>query len=165
MFGLSSYSTETSTSSSTPGYIPSTISNDGSGVFVGLGAYYLVPFNNSLIMYVGPKFGLSFLSSSSEQPYYGGPYPSTNTRDLLKTKETDFIVGAGFGAEYFPFAQFSVGGEFQFNYTSFGNPDRTRTITPPPSPPPTSTTSERKQHLWNTDALFFVRWYFVQTSN
>ena len=90
------------------------------------------------------------------------PSPTHTRFHTEGTKETDVHLGASFGGEYFPFTQFSVGGELQLNYTSYGNPDITQTSSQ--QPPATSTTSERKQHLWNTDALFFVRWYFVQTN-
>jgi hypothetical protein len=73
------------------------------------------------------------------------------------SSETDFMISGIFGAEYFPLREFSIGGEIDFNYVSFGNPDYTQT--PPPTGMQTTTTSTRS--LVSTGALLFIRWYFL----
>jgi hypothetical protein len=62
-----------------------------------------------------------------------------------------------FGAEYIPLREISIGGEIDFNYVSFGNPDISRT--PPPTGTQSTTTLTRS--LVSTGALLFIRWYFL----
>ena len=158
-FGFSSLSNETVTSTTSPGSISVTRLTKASSAFVGLSGYFIVPVAPQLEMYVGPRLGISFVSAEYQNSnYYSGSNPVKYTSE---TNEIDFTVGAACGAEFFPVGQLSVGGEFQFNYTSYGNPDVTRSYSPP-QPSASTTTSERKQHLLSTDVLFFLRWYFVQ---
>ncbi|MBI5471024.1 MAG: outer membrane beta-barrel protein [Ignavibacteriae bacterium] len=158
-FGFSSSGNETVTSSTNPTSRPVTGIRNYSSVFVGLSGYYVIPHSPSFDVYIGPRLGVSFLSTEYENSdFYGGTNP---VKFRSETKETDFVIGAACGAEFFPVSQLSVGGEFQFNYTSFGNPDMTQTYTPPQTSIYT-TKYERKRHLWSTDVLFFLRWYFLQ---
>lgn len=136
-------------------------SKDISAISAGLRAVYVARLSNALNSYFGPRLEVTFLSSTFEDFYIINNSPRV-TR-ISETKETDVTVGLVFGAEYFPISQFSVGGEFSFNYISFGNPDLTRTTTPP-QPSPMATPGERKQHSFRTDVLFFVRWYFLQSA-
>jgi hypothetical protein len=73
-------------------------------------------------------------------------FPSVLTTSKLEISATDFRLGALFGSECSQIMQFSVGAEFSFTYVSFGNPQRTTTVTPPPS----TTNRERKQHFGPT---------------
>jgi hypothetical protein len=67
------------------------------------------------------------------------------------------MISGIFGAEYFPLAELSIGGEVDLNYVSFGNPD----ISQSPPQPGTQPTTTRTQTLVSTGALLFIRWYFL----
>lgn len=122
---------------------------------IGLAAEYVIPAGEKFQLYAGARGNLNFISySSSGYSFIGGPAPVLVTGDET---ETDVLVSALFGAEYLPMKGFSIGGEVDFNYVSYGNPDLT--ITPPPAY--LSTTSTLTRSLVSTGALFFVRWYFL----
>jgi hypothetical protein len=154
VFGIYSFRNERTTT--TPGYTQQTRTSKDEVTLThfGLGGFYLIPTSNSFQMYVGPRIGLNFVTILSTGYYYSG---SSYQQWEVESKETDFSVGVSFGAEYYPISEFSIGAEVASNYVSFGNPDVTRT---PASS--SSSTTERKQHLIATNALFFVRWYFVK---
>jgi hypothetical protein len=113
-------------------------------------------------MYAGPTFGLGFSSSSSEAPYY---ITGALSKQLTETTETDWMLSAVLGSEFFPIQQMSFGGEIRLTYTSFGNPERSYTVTPAPQFPPSTSTIERKQHSWETSAFLTLRWYFVRSES
>lgn len=160
-FGLFSANYDRVSSYSTANFSQQfTNSFEVSAVEVGLRALYVSPFSSSFNLYFGPKLGFIFLTlTTSESQIYSTP--SRNFTSTYKMKETDFTTGAVFGGEYFPISEFSVGGECGFIYISFGNPTLTSSDVPPPQPPIQTSSYERKQHLWRTEALFFVRWYFL----
>ena len=135
-FGLYSYSYESGGSN-----------NTASIVKVGLGALFSVAQGPSSRTYLGPRMGLLFISQSSSST---GPTTSTSDRT-----ETDFTIGLATGGEYYVSSQFSVGGEAQVNYYSFGNPETTTT---PASG--SSSNSDRTQSFISTSGLFFLRFYF-----
>jgi hypothetical protein len=153
VFGIYSFRNEQTTT--TPGYTSptSTSKADVTLAHFGLGGFYLIPTRNSLQMYVGPRIGFNFVTTLSV-----GSYTTSGQQQEVESKETDFLAGVSFGAEYFPVTEFSVGAEVAGNYVSFGNPDVTRT---PASS--SSSITERKQHIITTNALFFLRWYFVKS--
>jgi hypothetical protein len=141
---------------------PRTTVNEASITTVGLRGTYLSPLSSSLSLYVGPRFDLSFVSTSYEYSYISSyPAPGTTIRYSSTKTETDGTVGAVFGAEYYPVPQFSVGGEVGLNYIWYGNPEAKTDQYPATS---TLTTTERTQHEVRTDALLFVRWFFVQVA-
>lgn len=70
-------------------------------------------------------------------------------------------MGIVFGAEYFPISHYSAGGEVSLNYTTFGNPTITNTTSPPQTPPAYTNSNDVAQYSFNTEALFFMRWYFL----
>lgn len=164
-FGFYSTSSSRTTSSTQQGSgYPRTTSDGISVTTIGVRGTYVSLLSKPLALYVGPRLDLSFLSATYEYSYMSG-FPIANTKRGYKTttKETDITVGAVVGAEYFPISQFSVGGELSVNYLSFGNPEINNEQFPPPSPPLPTETTERKQHTFRTDALFFLRWYFFQS--
>ena len=160
-FGLFSYNSET-TPSGTPGSTTSTRKLTSSKVFLSLGIHPFFFRSSSFKMYAGPTFGLGFTSSSSEEPYYITPAPS---KEVTEVTETDWMLSGVLGSEYFPIQQLSFGGEIRLTYTSFGNPERTYTITPAPQYPLTTSTVERNQHSWETSAFLTLRWYFVSSGS
>jgi hypothetical protein len=139
-FGFFSFSSKRS-------FAASTEQEEGAITRFGVGGFYLIPTNNALTLYAGPRVGLYFVSSKSS-------FSDQSSTSTSETKEIDVIVGLNFGGEYFLSSQFSVGAEAQANYISFGEPEETRT---PPSPAPVT---DRSQHMLSTNALFFVRMYF-----
>jgi hypothetical protein len=150
-FGIYSFSDE-ETNSLTPSQPQK---NDMTLTHVGLSIEYLIPTSEKFQLYVGPRAGLNFLSSTSvSYQYMGGPgsVPVTYTNS-----ETDFLISGIFGCEYFPLNELSIGGEIDVNYVTFGNPDQTQS--PPPTGPASTTTVTRS--LVSTGALLFVRWYFL----
>ena len=70
--------------------------------------------NESLNYYFGIDLGVVLTSHSSESNYFG----STESTDKSKT---DFFIGPAIGGEYMFSNNFSLGGEIQVNYISFGN--------------------------------------------
>ena len=150
-FGIYSFSNETSTSltPSQPSKDDITLTN------IGLSVEYLFPVGERFQLYAGPRAGLNFISETSSYYGYTG-YPAYGNITTTRS-ETDFMISGVFGAEYFPLRELSVGGEIDFNYVSFGNPDYTET----PTSSATQGTTTRTQSLVSTGALLFVRWYFL----
>lgn len=70
--------------------------------------------NESLNYYYGIDLGVILTSVSNESSYLG----NTETSDQSKT---DFFIGPAIGGEYMFSNNFSLGGEIQVNYISFGN--------------------------------------------
>jgi hypothetical protein len=150
-FGIYSFSNETSYSASPsqPQKDDITLTN------IGLSVEYVIPAGEKFQFYAGPRGSLNFISgTSSSYQYLGGSAPVNVTSTQ---SETDFMISGIFGAEYFPLGELSIGGEVDFNYVSFGNPDYTQ------SPPltATQTTTTLKRSLVSTGALLFIRWYFL----
>jgi hypothetical protein len=150
-FGIYSFSNESSNS-----LTPSQPTKDNLTLtHIGLSIEYLIPVTERFQIYAGPRAGLNFISETSS--YYGYTvYPAYGNITTTQS-ETDFMISGIFGAEYFPLRELSVGGEIDFNYVSFGNPDYTQ------SSPSSATqgTTTRTQSLVSTGALLFVRWYFL----
>lgn len=159
-FGLYTINFESTTTSNDPNYSSSAGSNDISTITAGLRGLYISSLSNSFGLYFGPKLELNFLSSTQTDSYTTAN-PKSTVINKTETTETDITLGLIFGAEYFPISHFSIGGEGSFNYTSFGNPEITNTIIPPPTNPSPLVFTEKKQHSFHTDVLFFVRWYFL----
>ena len=128
-----------SMSSETSG--PSSYKSSSTSLRLGIGLFYVQPVESSFDFYVGPRLGI--LSSSSTSGSTGVPD--------LKITETDFFIGACVGGEYSFSRHFSIGGEAQLNYISFGNPDWSGTPT---------TVSTRSQSAFTNNALMFFRFYF-----
>lgn len=124
-------------SSETSGSSPSKTSS--TALRFGLGLFYVKPLDSSFSFYVGPRLGI--LVSSTTVKYTFDPE--------TKTSETDFYVGACVGGEYSFSRHFSLGGEVQLNYVSYGSPDRTP-----------GSSSSRSQSVFTSNALLFCRWYF-----
>jgi hypothetical protein len=150
-FGIYSLHSESS-NSLTPSQ-PTT--DDFTLTHIGLSVEYLIPVTERFQIYAGPRAGLNFLSETSS--YYGYTEYPTYGKYTTTQSETDFLISGIFGAEYFPLRELSVGGEIDFNYVSFGNPDYTQT----PASIPAQGTTTRTQSLVSTGALLFVRWYFL----
>lgn len=155
-FGLFSSNKERATVYNSWSYVAS---YEVSSVEIGLRALYISPFSSSFTLYCGSRLSFIFLSSTFFDSYVYSD-PTNNRAYRAEVNETDVTVGGIFGAEFFPVLEFSVGGECGLAYTSFSSPKVSSSSTPPPSPNDTPTL-ERKQHSWRTDALFFVRWYFL----
>lgn len=134
----------------------SSTSTDASTVTtVGIRGTYRSNLSNSLDLYVGPRLELGFISSKNDYSYTA---PGTISGSKSSSTETDVTVGAVVGAECFPIRKFSIGGEINLNYVSFGNPDNNEVYFPPPAYP-TINTNKRDQYAIYTGALLFVRWY------
>jgi hypothetical protein len=130
--GIFTYSSEVSGSSSSK--------FSGTYFRLGIGLFYVRPVEASFDFYVGPRLGILASSSSTR---YGNSAEST-------LSETDFFIGACVGGEYLFSRHFSMGGEAQLNYISYGKPDYSS------SP----NTSSRNQTALTNNALIFFRWYF-----
>ncbi len=157
-FGIYSFGYEETDRTPATQFNPASVSTykyDASLIHLALGVSYIVPVSEKVQVSFGPKVGLNLVSSTSVLPTYSG-YPVLISQQI-DTKETDFYLGAGFGGEYIASRDFTLGAEVAVDYVSFGNPERTYS---PPSTAP-STTVERKQHVVQSGALFFVRWYFL----
>ncbi len=161
-FGLFTMKYSATSSPDYAGALPTSTTNNGSTLTIGLRAVYLSSLSNSFGLYFGPRIDFSFISSSSENSVN---YSTNNENFLVTTNtdktETDINLGGVFGAEYFPVSHISLGGEVSFNYSTFGNPSTTITTDPPQPPLVGASTSERTQYSFHTDALFFLRWYFL----
>lgn len=116
---------------------------------VGTGIFYRIEPTESFAIYVGPRVGLVF-SSTSESMDFGGSTPSTR-----ESSETDIVAGLASGGEYMLGSHFSLGAEVQFNYVSFGTPEVTQS--PAQSP---SNDDEMSRTAMSTNALVMARFYF-----
>ena len=132
-----------------------------SAIVAGIRVYYYQPLSENFALYVGPKFSVSFQTlefQSEDLSNYNANY--TYRSNGTKTNETDLTYGIIVGGEYFPVSHFSLGAEANINYTVFGDPKVTETNIPETTSYVTDT-KEREYHQIHTDALIFVRWYFL----
>ena len=118
-------------------------------VHAGVGGFYLISMDSQARLYVGPRVGLNFISSKFSSSGPSGTFSS-------ETSETDVVVGVNIGGEYLLSSHFSVGGEAQLNYLSFGKQDNTVS----PAPVFTNPSPDESRHLISTNVLFFFRWFF-----
>jgi len=156
-FGLYS-----SSSTNKDNSFPSSSTTDASSVStIGIRGTYNSPISNSLIFYFGPRLEFAFVSSKHEYSYIAS-YPSAYipTDNKTTSTETDITFGGVVGVEYFPIRKFSIGGEINLNYITFGNPNITYDDSPSPASPVINTTN-RDQYTLYTGVLFFLRWYFL----
>jgi hypothetical protein len=110
---------------------------------LGVGAFKVKSLGGgTTLMYIGPRVGL--ISTSTSTSYSPG---GTEQSD----KETDWVFGMAVGGEHFLSRHFSLGGEMQLNYISFGQPDHT---------PTTGSSSTSDRSAVTTNGLLFVRVYF-----
>ncbi len=163
-FGINSMKSGNTSSTSDINNYSSIVTNsyDASVATIGLSGYYIFLISNSLSVYLGPRFNLSFCSTDSKNDYdylNNGMYSHSAYETI--TKETDITTGLAFGAEYYPIKNFSFGAEANFNYISYGNPDISNTTSPPPQPSTSTSTSSRTQHSFNTGGMICIRWYFL----
>ena len=123
------------TTSSEHSYAGNTIESSSSNIRLGA----VVAFNNdpieSMNFYYGIDFG--FILSSNSQT-------SSISNETTDDSKTDFFIGPAVGGEYMFNKHFSLGGEINLNYISFGNYD-----------------SESESSIWaiSTRGLIFLRWY------
>lgn len=116
---------------------------------VGLGLLYQFSMDSSVRLFVGPRAGFRRLRRNRET-FFGTPERFIVTR-------TDWYVTGAMGAEYFLADRFSLGGEAQLTWTSFGNADFS--VDPaPPTPLPEQRTGGSEVE---TNGLITVRWYFA----
>ena len=143
-FGLYTINNDNTTTSTVPGSTRTTNSSSASTITIGLRGVYLSSLSKSFDLYFGPSLDFSFVSSSNgySQEYTNSNGVSTTGINNTDMTETDITMGLVFGAEYFPISHFSVGGEVSFNYTTFGNPTITNTISPPQTPSPYTSSTE-----------------------
>ncbi|MHB8581571.1 MAG: outer membrane beta-barrel protein [Ignavibacteriaceae bacterium] len=162
-FGLYTINNDNTTTSTYPGTAPTTNTNSASLITIGLRGVYLSSLSKSFELYFGPRLDFSFVSSSNvySQVYTHSDGANTTVINNSDSKETDINMGIVFGAEYFPISHYSVGGEVSLNYTTFGNPTITNTTSPPQTPPAYTNSNDVTQYSFNTEALFFMRWYFL----
>lgn len=106
----------------------------------GIGAFYYMRAAESLRAYVGPRLGLQLTSMTDEN---GGKY---------EFDETDLLIGIALGGEYFFSDNFSLGGEIQLNYTSFGEPSY--------KIDGVEQEMDLGRSLINNNGLILLRWYF-----
>jgi hypothetical protein len=133
--GIFTYSYETTAGGSTS-------SSSTSIIRIGSGFFYQMPVDETFNTYVGPRVGLLFSTETSK---------SSSSSTEYKTSETDFSVGLALGGEYLISPHFSLGGEVQLNYVSFGEPSVT---------PSSSTNATVTRSLFTNNALVFFRWYY-----
>lgn len=117
----------------------------GTSLRLGLGAFKVTPLGGGTTqVYVGPRvlFISTSTSASSKNPYYSSDQ---------STDETDWVIGLAVGGEHFFSEHFSLGGELQLNYVTFGTPDHTPSSGPQPS---------ISQSLISTNGLLLFRAYF-----
>lgn len=162
-FGLYTINNENTTTSDYPGTAPTTNTNSASLITIGLRGVYLSSLSKSFELYFGPRLDFSFVSSSNvySQIYTHSDGSNTTVINTTGSKETDINMGVVFGAEYFPISHYSVGGEVSLNYTTFGNPTLTNTTSPPQTQPAYTNSNDVTRYSFHTDALFFMRWYFL----
>jgi hypothetical protein len=116
------------------------VKSSSSLIRLGIGVLRVFPVDDSYNLYVGPRLGLLLTSSTSQS----GSFPETGQ------SETDFYVGLVTGGEHMFSSHFSMGGEVQLNYVSFGTPTYT----------PSSPTGTQSRSMFTNNALMFFRWYF-----
>jgi hypothetical protein len=102
---------------------------------MGAGLFLNRPMDASTLLYGGVRLGTLFLSDTIESEF--------GDEDESRT---DFFVGPSAGGEHFFSDHFSLGGEAQVLYTSFGDEE--------------DEGEDASRSVLRTRALFFVRWYF-----
>lgn len=100
---------------------------------LGAGLFYVFQPRESVRAYIGPR--VFFIRTSTSAEFDGGDEDES---------ATDLGLGPALGGEYLFSNHFSLGGEFQFNYVSLGDPED----------------SNVDQNLITTNGLVLVRWYF-----
>jgi hypothetical protein len=105
---------------------------------LGFGIFPVVP-KGKTNLYYGLRAGMNRTSITATSEF------SPDIRDDAKT---DFFIGPAIGGEYFFADHFSLGGEAQLNYVSFGQFDNARS------------SNDLSESAWASTALIFVRWYF-----
>jgi hypothetical protein len=123
--------------------------NDASIFHIGAGAFYMISTDSPVRIYIGPRLGLNFISAKSTSSNSFGSSSS-------ESSETDFTVGACVGGEYLFASRFSIGGEAQLSYISFGTPDVTYT----PASEMSGSSPDITRHLIASNVVFFFRWFF-----
>jgi hypothetical protein len=114
-----------------------------------VGLTWLLPRGSDFQLYAGPRLGLWRRRAQDKTTAPGFPAFSQTASQTNK-----FLSGV-FGGEYFVTPSFSVGGEAQLTWTSFGDIDIS--LSPPnPAPPPPTDLSGSK---WETAGLIVVRWF------
>jgi Outer membrane protein beta-barrel domain len=114
-----------------------------------LGALYLIPRGSSFQVYTGGRLGMWRLRTEDRTTSPGFPTFSSSA------KQTNLFLSAVFGGEYFIVPAFSVGGEAQLTYTSYGDIDFD--VNPPP--PPGGPSSEFSGSKVETAGLIVIRWF------
>ena len=116
---------------------------------IGVGFLYVMPRSASFHLYAGPRLGIWRLRSEEKSTSPGFPTFSQTA------KQTNKFLSGVFGGEYFIIPAFSVGGEAQLTYTSYGDVDNSSS----PPPPPGSPGSEFSGSKVETAGLIVVRWF------
>jgi hypothetical protein len=109
---------------------------------MGLAAHYIHNFGDLSQFYVGPRFAVFMVNSSSG---------ASNNPNDEETSWTDVLIGASLGGEYLFSKHFSIGAEVQMNYISHGDPE----VKPEPS-----LKQEESGSILSNNAALIVRWYF-----
>ena len=112
---------------------------------IGIGAFYTIWYG-PVDIYIGARFGYDMWKYSYKD--YDSYWDEYYEGDASKN---DLWFGPAIGGEYFFTQNFSLGGEVQFKYYSYGEWDYG-------DEEDSDYTYSEKQYYTNT--LFFIRWYF-----
>lgn len=136
--GILKASSETSSNGSTS-------TAKGTSLRLGVGAFKVMPLpGGATQMYIGPRVLL--VSTSVSASYSSGGFSSDQSTD-----QTDWVIGLALGGEHFFTPHFSLGGELQVNYVTFGTPSHT---------PSSGSEPSVSQSLISTNGLPLLRAYF-----
>ena len=119
----------------------SDITQSFSTIAFGVGAYFTTAPADGFTLYVGPRFGFSRSSMSSE----GGGDPEQTVTT------TDKFIGAALGGEHFFSKHFSLGAEARLTYFMAGEPEYD---------PDPGFDSDFSASLTTTAGLIAARFYF-----
>lgn len=130
-----------------------TTTDSSASVFaIGVGAFYKMAPIPAFQLYVGPRLGLMFPSTSTTTSE-----SDNSTQVTVKSSRTGWGISGAFGGEYSPVSRISFGAEIALGFTSYGTPSKT--ITPDPGGTPSNDTSTVS--AVGTSGTFFARFYFL----
>jgi hypothetical protein len=165
-----SFRSTSSSSNSSDGSTQETISTSASStsqsVSIASGFYFLFSIDNSFLCYCGPRIGVTYTVTTSDdstnQTFSDTSEIPQLTISHSKQRTTTLTAGISFGAEYFISKHVSIGGELLLTYSHTGTPvvEESQTSIPSNSNLFTASPSRTANSTYGEGTAAFLRFYF-----